>query len=311
MIPHGACEVGRIVVTGAGGLVGRSVVRQLLADGHEVVAVVRPGSRGVLADSTTAFELDLATCTQADLSALGHFDGVIHLAQAPGWHNFPAGSGDIAAVALASTARLAEAAVTVGAKWFVLASSGGIYGPSEWPIAENAEQRGGHSLGFYLSAKAAAERLLGFFSPHLGVTILRPFFIYGPGQADSFLMPRLVASVREGRPITLDGGRGPRMNPIWHDDAATAFVAAGKLAVNDVINLAGPETMTLREIAQEIGSILGVVPTFRETSEEPSDYVADIGRQKTYFGVPPTDMRSGLIQFLDCEKKGRDRGTKF
>lgn len=298
MILHDTSEAVRIVVTGAGGLVGRSVVRQLLADGHEVVAVVRPGSRGLLADSMTAFELDLATCTQADLSALGHFDGVIHLAQAPGWHNFPAGAGDIAAVALASTARLAEAAVTAGAKWFVLASSGGIYGSSTRPITEDAAQRGGNTLGFYLAAKASAERLLGFFSPHLRVIILRPFFVYGPGQSDTFLIPRLVASVRAGRPIILDGGRGPKLNPVWHEDAARAFVGAGKLPQAEILNLAGPETLTLREIAMEIGSALGCVPVFRETKADPADYMADTQRLATCLGLPPTGMRAGIAQLL-------------
>jgi nucleoside-diphosphate-sugar epimerase len=131
----------------------------------------------------------------------------------------------VAGVAIAATAHLAEAAVSAGAKTFVYASSGGIYGPSERPIRESDPIRPAAELGFYLAAKAAAEQLLGYFSPHLTVHILRPFFVYGPGQGETFLLPRLIRSVRTGTPIRVDGGRGTILNPVYCEDAAAIFAA--------------------------------------------------------------------------------------
>ena len=58
------------------------------------------------------------------------------------------------------------------------------------------------------------------------VVILRFFFVYGPGQSNEMLIPRLVKSVREGQPIALDGLDGLRINPVYVEDAVRAVVSA-------------------------------------------------------------------------------------
>lgn len=284
----------RVLVTGATGLIGRAVTHRLIQRGDDVVAVVRPQSTTRFPSEVTRIELDLAQASAKSLATLGPLQAVIHLAQAPGWHDFPKHAGQVAALSVAATAHLAEAAVEVGADTFVLASSGGIYGPSDHPIAETTPIKPAADLGFYLATKAAAEQMLQYFEKHLRIHILRPFFVYGAGQNETFLMPRLVRSIRDGLPIRLEGGTGPLINPIHVEDAAAAFTAALDLPQPLVSNIAGPEIVSIREIADLLAALLGRAPIFSSTDGKPGNFVADTTRMVTQLGPAPTGVKSGL-----------------
>jgi UDP-glucose 4-epimerase len=291
-----------IVVTGANGLIGTGVVRRLLALGNQVTAIVRQLGVAATPDVTAGIStipIDLSQNPGSALAAIGAFDGIIHLAQASGWHGFPKRAGAVAALSVAASAYLAEAAIAAGARSFVFASSGGIYGPSSVPLSEDAPIKPAAELGFYLAAKATTEQLLTYFRPHLRVHVLRPFFVYGPGQADTFLIPRLIAAVRNARAVRIDGGRGPRLNPLHVDDAAAAFVAALDASECITANLAGPDIISVREIAEMAAVYFRTPACFEGTDQAPDDYVADIGRMRTQLVAPKVSLAEGLTGMMN------------
>lgn len=283
-----------IVLTGASGFLGAHVLRLLLAEGATVTVLVRAGSRLPESPGLRVLHADLETDFQSVLSGAGRCDGVVHLAQAGKWNAFPVNAGKIAAVSLAATARLAEYAVKSGAKTFLLASSGGIYGPSSVPIREEAPIRPAGELGFYLATKAAAETLVEFFAPHLTVHRLRYFFIYGDGQRDEFLMARMIRFVRDGAPIRLAGGRGPLLNPIHVGDAARATLACLKRENALTANIAGPEIADLASITRSIGRIVGRAPHFETGEGTPEDYVADTSLMREELCAAEINLSAGL-----------------
>ena len=71
------------------------------------------------------------------------------------------------------------------------------------------------------------------------------------------LIPRLVNRVLNDQEITLDGPNGLKVNPIHVDDAAEAVKAAINLKGSHVINVAGNETLSLKDIVDIIGTNTG------------------------------------------------------
>lgn len=72
----------RVIVTGSGGLVGRALVRSLLADGHSVTRLVRGGAQQFRAPNSAAVEWDPDKGT-IDAAALEGHDAAVHLAGEP------------------------------------------------------------------------------------------------------------------------------------------------------------------------------------------------------------------------------------
>ena len=200
-----------IMITGANGLLGRSVL-QAIAKDVQVFALVRSkplsqheNVKYLIAD----LELDL------DTSLLPRkIDTIVHFAQSSKFRDFPDNALDVFNVNIASTARLLDYAKEVGAKQFIYASSGGIYGNGSQAFEENAAIVPPGQLGYYLGSKACGEILVQSYASIFQVTIIRPFFIYGPGQNRSMLIPRLMDLVSSGKPISLQGRAGIRINPV-------------------------------------------------------------------------------------------------
>jgi nucleoside-diphosphate-sugar epimerase len=130
-------------------------------------------------------------------------------------------------------------------------------------------------LGYYLGSKACSEILVQSYASEFKVGIIRPFFIYGPGQKRSMLIPRLYDSIKEGRPITLQGQEGIRINPVHVEDAASAVIAMIDLVDSAIFNIAGPEVLSIRQICEGMGRHLNRAPVFNIIDSSGNDLVAD------------------------------------
>jgi len=292
----------RIAVTGASGMLGQAVSRVLRDRGDQVICLVRAGAVSRCIEGVQTSVVDLSELSSTPLP-IGSVDALIHLAQASGWRSFPTGAGKIADVAVGATVRLAEYATLVGAKSFVYASSGGIYGSSADPVTERSPLQPGGELGFYLASKAAGDALVAYFSRYINIQRMRFFFIYGPGQRNDFLFPRLISSVGNGVPIRVAQERGPRINPIFVTDAAQAVVAALDLQESLTVNVAGPEVVSLRDIASMIATHLGRAAVFEFEPGVPSDLVADIALMTEKIGAPVVGLEQGIREMLMAGEK--------
>jgi len=204
----------RILVTGAGGFIGRSLCRAMAMRGDEVFAVLH---RPVALSGVTPIVLDLAApLDRARLPT--RLDAIVHLAQSARFREFPGGARDMFEVNLRSTCELLEFAREAGVRHYVYASSGGIYGQGARDFSDAEPVVMSEPLGFYLSTKLSAEILVENYTDLFATATLRIFFAYGPGQQADRLIPRLLDNVRHGRPITLDGEHGLAINPIFVDD---------------------------------------------------------------------------------------------
>ena len=289
----------RIVVTGAAGFVGHRLCRVLAGEGHEVTALVHPDSLSrasrVLGESAArVVGVDLAALHAAELPQSA--DAVITLAQARNFRDFPTRAEETFAVNVLANLRLLQWAAGAGVRVVVHASSGGIYGGRPAGQFHETDLLAVDSpLGFYLGSKLCSEIVLqNFRQLFKTMVILRPFFIYGPDQRKDMFVARMIDSVRSGRSIQLHGSEGLRTNPIFVDDVAIGFARALELEGSHVINVAGPDVITLRALAEMVGAHTGRAPVFEENAGAPVDYVGDTLQAERKLGLRLTPFATGL-----------------
>jgi UDP-glucose 4-epimerase len=273
--------VSRILLTGAAGFIGRHVIDRL-ARNHEVIPVGFESTQVPGSESLRWLRWDIRA--PAAPGQLPGFDAVVHLAQARDYRRFPELAGDIARVNVDGLINVLEAARLANAARVVIASSGGVYAAGPGLRTESDAPSPGN---FYQATKLSGEILSSAYGGFFGIVCLRLFFPYGTGQPPSRFLPDLVRRVISGEPVQLHGSEGLRANPVHVDDAAVAFERALELDGSHVINVAGPDVLTLRQMVQMIGDTVGRAPVFEEAPERSGqDLVADITLMKRRLGAP-------------------------
>lgn len=287
-----------VLVTGALGFVGSHLV-QGLRDRHRVFALVRrlPQDRSggvswIGQDLTRPLDLGLLPAK---------IDAVVHLAQSKHYKQFPDGATDIFDVNVRSTLNLLEYARGAGARSFVLASTGGLYGYSFEKFVETDPINLGN---FYVTSKYAAELLVGNYSPYFTTVVLRLFFVYGPGQR-GMLIPNLLGKVLQDETITIEGNPGCRINPLHIDDAVRVFEPAMRLPHSALLNVAGNEIVSLTDLVRAMETATGRKAALRYSeASQPGDLIADNSRMATMLGVEPRlSLIQGLIGMIGAEAR--------
>jgi nucleoside-diphosphate-sugar epimerase len=225
-------------------------------------------------------------------------DVIVHLAQSESYKDFPSKSLEVFKVNVDSTASLLDYAVKSGVKKFIYASTGGIYRSGSNPVTEDSEVMGPSSLGNYFATKLSSEMLCASYRSLFEVNIARFFFIYGPGQREHMLIPRLARSIQENRAITLNGERGIRINPIFVDDASRSIETLITKPGPKTINIAGMEVLDIRNLSEIIGEKLGINPKF-EISPSAPDLISDITKLQSILGKNFVDFRTGLSHMFE------------
>lgn len=227
-------------------------------------------------------------------------DAVIHLAQSDHYREFPEHTEDVFTVNTLSTLKLLDYARRAGAKTFVLASSGGLDKYRLQNFTLDKPPTSEENLSFYLGTKLCSEILANSYSSFLNVVLLRFYFVYGPGQKRDRLIPRLVQSVMEGQPITLQGNDGIRINPIHVSDAVSAICHSLDLNENCAINIAGPEILSLRQIGEMIGATVGREPEFNiQATDEIPRLDGDIKKMTKLLGPPRVKFQEGVKSYIE------------
>lgn len=191
-----------VFVTGANGYLGRRLVLALLARGHRVTALVRPGRESLLPGGCRVLTGD-ALDPASFQDGLGNADTLVHLVGVA--HPSPAKAVAFRQVDLASLQAAVTAARHAAVKHFVYLS-----------VAQPAPL-----MHAYLAARAEGEAVLG--ASGIASTILRPWYVLGPGHRWPLaLLP--FYWLAEQLPATRETAK--RLGLISIEQMVTALVAA-------------------------------------------------------------------------------------
>src|SRR5690606_11934648 len=122
----------------------------------------------------------------------------------------------------------------------------------------------------------------------------------------------IALAVNEGQPVDLAMGQ---VNVIWQGDANEIALRSLLHASSPptVLNLTGPETVSVRKVATRLGERLGKEPIFAGTEAE-SALLNDASRSHALFGYPKVALNTMIDMVADWIAKGGEtsgKPTKF
>jgi nucleoside-diphosphate-sugar epimerase len=248
------CDM-RVFITGATGFIGGALARELVKQGSEVHALVRPS-----ADSSTLKQLRV-TCHVGDVTdpaSLDGFGGTDWIVHAAGRLGEPGVSeAEYHRVHADGTRNLLAAVQAIPRPPRVLyVSSPGVLGPVHGaPATEDAPRRPSNP---YERSKSAGEVIAHeFVAQGLPVVLVRPEFVYGPGDRHVL---KLFQAIQRGRFLYVDGGRH-YCHPTFIDDAvAGMLLCMARGRPGEIYHVTGPRSVKFRELAEAISAALGVPP---------------------------------------------------
>ncbi len=244
----------RVLVTGATGLVGSAVVRELLARGHAVRALARPTSdlsnlEGAGAEIVRGDVLDAASvrAALAGCEAVVHTAGFVRMGAEPGAYDVNVRGAEVV-LGAALEAKVSRA---------VLTSSCSALGATRGPVVmDESTPSNAQSLGIgYFSSKLAGERAgLALVARGLSLVVVRPSFVLGPGDIHRSSASIVVALARRRVRAYVEGGA----SACDVRDVAAGHAAALERGRPGEAYLLGGHNLTMSEMMTRICAAAGV-----------------------------------------------------
>ena len=247
-------RVTRLVITGASGFIGRHLLVQALAAGHQVLCLGRSRPALSLPSSALHHPCDLWQAASYH-KALAAFrpEAAIHLAwyAEPGKYLHAAQNVD----ALSGSLRLVQALIAAGCPSFVAAGTCAEYqqqpgicrtdSPTAPSTVYAASKLAFHLTASQLCAQAGASWAWG-----------RVFYLYGPGEDRRRAIPALIASLLAGTPFPATDGTQIR-DYLQVGDVASGFLTLAEQRAVGVFNLCSGEPCTVRSLFHRTAAVLG------------------------------------------------------
>jgi nucleoside-diphosphate-sugar epimerase len=294
----------RVVVTGAAGFVGANLVRRLMAGGHAVHAVVRPGGDSWRLQGLNDLQVHAVNLIKREsvssLIATIRPEWIFHLA-AHGAYPSQSDRRRMLETNIVAAYNLAEAALQSGVERVINTGSSSEYGVKNHAPAES---EGLEPNSDYAVGKASATLLFQSLARRHGLAMptLRLYSAYGPFEEPSRLIPTLLlAALRATLP--------PLAQPnvardfIFIDDVSDAYLVAAGASLSDpgaIYNVSTGQQTTLAELVSMVRKQFGIAQQPRwgsmpNRSWDSTVWVGDSRKLSSELGWRArTSLRDGL-----------------
>lgn len=246
----------KILVTGGTGFTGKALVRRLLDEGHQVVAL--DYKEGLKTDELKNWgaEVVIGSVTDKKLveQCMEGVDVVHHLAAA--FRELDVPNSYYHEVNVGGTRNALESAFRHKINKFIYCSTCGVHGNIDHP--PGGEDAPIKPADYYQSTKYEAEPLVNeYFNKGLKTVILRPAAIYGPGDPERFYM--IFKRVAKGT-FPMFGSGKTFYHPLYIDNLIDALMLAmeGDKGNGQAYLIADEDFLSIEELVRKVGRALDV-----------------------------------------------------
>ena len=261
-----------ILITGATGLIGSTLVEVLMSNPHRDYCVYASGRNlerarkrfeNYLSLETFHFiEYDVMLPFQSDVQ----FDYIIHAASNASPNAFSRNPVEIVKANVYGVSNLIEYGIRHGMKRFLYVSSGEVYGEGDGRVI--SEDYSGYvdclnPRSCYPSSKRTAETLCASYASEYGVdvAIARPCHIYGPNftEADNRVYAQFIRNILNGEDIIMKSTGAQIRSWCYVVDCVSALLFVLLKSVSgDAYNIADPNSvLSIRQLADMLANIGG------------------------------------------------------
>jgi nucleoside-diphosphate-sugar epimerase len=295
---------GDIVVLGVGGKMGPTLAR--MAARASALAGVRRRVFGVSRFSSPGLPARLASWgvepIQADLLDRAVYDRLPDAPHVVYMAGMKFGTSGQASLTWAMNAHLpALVCERFPSSRIAAFSTGNVYALSPGTGRGSRESDPPGPIGEYAMSCLARERMFEHFSRTRGTPVALLRLNYATELRYGVLVD-IAARVRAGRAVPLAMGY---LNAIWQGDACAMSLQALAHASSPplTLNLAGPDVLSVRAIAEELGDRLGMPAAF-EGAEAPDALLSDARRAFGLFGPPRVSAGQMIAWIADWTRRG-------
>lgn len=287
----------KVVVTGGAGFIGSHLIRYLLNEGAEVLAIdnLFVGKKEFISDGCLFKKLDIRFKEAKEVIWDFEPDVIVHLAAI---HYIPycnENPGETFDVNVMGTRNLLEACEAE----FLFASSAAVYPPLNGALREDLHG----PIGIYGKTKLIGEDLVKLHNKK--AIIARLFNVYGPNDTNPHLIPEIVNQIKEGKRKIELGNLTPRRDYIHVDDVCAAILALLKHDKEGVYNIGTGVEYSVNEVVEVVNEILGeeiliVQDKRRIRKVEREHLLADITKIQNEIGWKPEKrLKDGLKKLIE------------
>ncbi len=308
------------LVTGAAGFIGSSLSERLLEEGNKVIGIdnfcdfynpqIKEKNVKKLEENTNfkLYRVDIRDKGKIDnIFETEKIDVVVHLAAMAGVRPSIENPILYQEVNCNGTQNILEAMKKNNVLNLVMASSSSVYGNcKQVPFKETMVVD--YAISPYAATKKANEVMTHVYHKlfNMNVIMLRFFTVYGPKQRPDLAINKFTRLMLEKKSIPMFGDGTTSRDYTYITDIVDGIVRSAEYVLNnkdvyEVLNLGNSSPVSLMEMIDTIGKVLGVTPSIEKLPMQPGDVdrtYADISKAKELIGYEPkVTFEEGIKNF--------------